>query len=50
MSDSDFENDNATPDLVGFMFGNIDKYGHLENDVFDEVSWLLVADFVIFCF
>ena len=38
MSDSEYETDNATTDLVGFMFGNIDKHGHLENDVFDEVS------------
>nr|CAB3266786.1 transcription initiation factor TFIID subunit 1-like [Phallusia mammillata] len=38
MSGSDSDGENVSSDLVGFMFGNIDKHGHLENDVFDEKS------------
>nr|XP_018670467.1 transcription initiation factor TFIID subunit 1-like isoform X2 [Ciona intestinalis] len=37
MSDSDSDGDNSTG-LVGFMFGNIDKHGHLETDILDEKS------------
>ena len=37
-SDSDHEGSGLPSDLVGFMFGNIDEHGNLENDVFDEVS------------
>lgn len=37
-SESDCEASGVPTDLVGFMFGNIDEHGNLENDVFDEVS------------
>lgn len=32
MGDSEDENVN----LTGFLFGNVDEYGKLENDVFDS--------------
>ena len=40
MSDSDSENENTSisTDLVGFIFGNIDNHGNLENDFLDEVG------------
>ncbi|XP_077971618.1 transcription initiation factor TFIID subunit 1-like [Styela clava] len=37
MSSSDSENDGGgTTDFTGFLFGNIDEHGHLENDIFEE--------------
>ena len=38
MSESDSDGENFSADLMGFMFGNIDKHGNLENDILDLVS------------
>ena len=38
MSDSDSDGGHFSSDLMGFMFGNIDKHGNLENDLLDHVS------------
>ena len=38
MSDCESDGEHVSTELVGFMFGNIDNHGNLENDVFDEVS------------
>lgn len=36
-SDEDFDsNQENTVNLTGFLFGNIDESGQLENDVFDS--------------
>ena len=45
MSDSESENESSSvpTELVGFMFGNIDKHGNLENDVLDEVRIFVLA-------
>lgn len=38
-SDNDNENDNDNEvDLTGFLFGNIDSEGRLEDDIFDNES------------
>lgn len=37
-SDSSDDGDSFSTDLMGFMFGNIDKHGNLENDILDHVS------------
>lgn len=37
--DSDNENENENEvDLTGFLFGNIDSEGRLEDDIFDNES------------
>ncbi|CAK8683677.1 unnamed protein product [Clavelina lepadiformis] len=38
MSDCESDGEHVSTELVGFMFGNIDNHGNLENDVFDEKS------------
>lgn len=35
---SDTDNEEPCTDLTGFLFGNIDDKGHLENDILDEVG------------
>lgn len=37
MDDSDNENENEV-NLTGFLFGNIDSTGQLDNDIFDNES------------
>lgn len=37
-NDSNDENDDLGVDLTGFLFGNIDKDGKLENDIFDGAT------------
>lgn len=36
--DSDNDNDNENEVLTGFLFGNIDSNGRLEDDIFDSES------------
>lgn len=39
MDDSDNENENENEvNLTGFLFGNIDSTGQLEDDIFDNES------------
>jgi len=45
MSDSDSDGE-SNIGLVGFMFGNIDKHGKLESDVFDEVREMFFRCYV----
>lgn len=33
--------------LSGFLFGNIDEEGRLDNDDFDEVKWIIAGLFLL---
>ena len=39
MSDESSSDDEGSNMLGGFMFGNIDKEGQLENNIFGDVSF-----------
>ena len=49
MSDESSSDDEGTNILGGFMFGNIDKEGQLENNIFGDVSFTLFLK-VMICF
>ena len=49
MSDESSSDDEETNILGGFMFGNIDKEGQLENNIFGDVSLSCFLKIII-CF
>ena len=38
MEEDDYNDEEGQSTLTGFLFGNIDEKGKLENDILDEVS------------
>ena len=44
MSDDDEEQGGGL--LAGFLFGNIDEAGNLENDILDDVSFVMMLSMV----
>lgn len=50
-SDSDNDNENeVNVNLTGFLFGNIDSAGRLEDDIFDSESKKQLASLARFVF